>query len=50
MVPPAWSSTTCSRVRSSFGDASGTAQGVPMELELVIKDLATAARLQGVAV
>ncbi|WP_199561959.1 intradiol ring-cleavage dioxygenase [Micromonospora deserti] len=27
-------------IRSSFGDASGTAQGVPMTLELVIQDLA----------
>jgi protocatechuate 3,4-dioxygenase beta subunit len=27
-------------IRSSFGDASGTAQGVPMQLELAIKDLA----------
>jgi protocatechuate 3,4-dioxygenase beta subunit len=29
-----------SDIRSSFGDASGTAQGVPMQLELAIKDLA----------
>jgi protocatechuate 3,4-dioxygenase beta subunit len=27
-------------IRSSFGDSSGTAQGVPMTLELVIQDLA----------
>jgi protocatechuate 3,4-dioxygenase beta subunit len=27
-------------IRCSFGDASGTAQGVPMQLELAIKDLA----------
>ena len=29
-----------SDIRSSFGNASGTAQGVPMQLELAIKDLA----------
>ncbi len=29
-----------SDIRSSFGDASGTAEGVPMTLELTIKDLA----------
>jgi protocatechuate 3,4-dioxygenase beta subunit len=29
-----------SDIRSSFGNASGTAQGVPMQLELVVKDLA----------
>ena len=29
-----------SDIRSSFGTAGGTAQGVPMQLELVIKDLA----------
>jgi protocatechuate 3,4-dioxygenase beta subunit len=29
-----------SDIRSSFGDASGTAEGVPMTLELVISDLA----------
>jgi len=28
-----------SDIRSSFGGASGTAEGVPMELELVVKDL-----------
>ncbi|MBG0567960.1 intradiol ring-cleavage dioxygenase [Actinoplanes aureus] len=27
-------------IRSSFGDASGTAEGVPMTLELTVKDLA----------
>jgi protocatechuate 3,4-dioxygenase beta subunit len=27
-------------IRSSFGDASGTAEGVPMQLELVLSDLA----------
>jgi protocatechuate 3,4-dioxygenase beta subunit len=29
-----------SDIRSSFGDASGTAEGVPMTLELVVSDLA----------
>ncbi len=29
-----------SDIRSSFGEASGTAEGVPMTLELVVKDLA----------
>ena len=38
-------------IRSSFGDASGTAQGVPMQLELAIKDLANGgAGFKGVAV
>jgi hypothetical protein len=37
-----------SDIRSSFGDAGGTARGVPMQLELVIKDLANGrGRLQG---
>jgi protocatechuate 3,4-dioxygenase beta subunit len=40
-----------SDIRSSFGDASGTAQGVPMQLELVIKDLANGGGgFKGVAV
>jgi protocatechuate 3,4-dioxygenase beta subunit len=40
-----------SDIRSSFGDASGTAQGVPMQLELAIKDLANGgAGFKGVAV
>jgi len=40
-----------SDIRSSFGDASGTAEGVPMTLELVIKDLANdGAAFAGVAV
>lgn len=40
-----------SDIRSSFGDASGTAEGVSMELELVISDLANdGARCAGVAV
>lgn len=40
-----------SDIRSSFGDASGTAEGVPMELELNIKDLANGgAAFAGVAV
>jgi protocatechuate 3,4-dioxygenase beta subunit len=40
-----------SDIRSSFGGASGTAEGVPMTLELVIKDLANAgAAFAGVAV
>ncbi|HEY6747182.1 MAG TPA: hypothetical protein VI357_15870 [Mycobacteriales bacterium] len=29
-----------SDIRSSFGDSSGTAEGVPMRLELTVKDLA----------
>jgi protocatechuate 3,4-dioxygenase beta subunit len=38
-------------IRSSFGDASGTAEGVPMTLELVIADLANGgAGFEGVAV
>ena len=40
-----------SDIRSSFGEASGTAEGVPMTLELVIKDLANAGKaFAGVAV
>jgi protocatechuate 3,4-dioxygenase beta subunit len=40
-----------SDIRSSFGDASGTAQGVPMQLELAIKDLANGGGgFKGVAV
>lgn len=31
-----------SDIRSSFGDASATAEGVPLTIELVIKDLANA--------
>jgi len=38
-------------IRSSFGDSSGTAGGVPMTLELVIQDLANGGRpFAGVAV
>jgi protocatechuate 3,4-dioxygenase beta subunit len=38
-------------IRSSFGDSSGTAQGVPMTLELVIQDLANGGQpFAGVAV
>jgi protocatechuate 3,4-dioxygenase beta subunit len=38
-------------IRSSFGDASGTARGVPMTLELVIQDLADGGKpFAGVAV
>jgi protocatechuate 3,4-dioxygenase beta subunit len=40
-----------SDIRSSFGDATGTAEGVPMTLELVISDLANGgAPFEGVAV
>ncbi|WP_328467898.1 intradiol ring-cleavage dioxygenase [Actinoplanes sp. NBC_00393] len=40
-----------SDIRSSFGDASGTAEGVPMTLELTVKDLANGgAAFAGVAV
>jgi len=40
-----------SDIRSSFGDASGTAEGVPMTLELVVTDLANGgAPFEGVAV
>jgi protocatechuate 3,4-dioxygenase beta subunit len=40
-----------SDIRSSFGSASGTAEGVPMQLELVVKDLANGgAGFEGVAV
>ena len=38
-------------IRSSFGGASGTAEGVPMTLEMVVKDLANGgAAFEGVAV
>ncbi|KGH47613.1 3,4-dioxygenase subunit beta [Modestobacter caceresii] len=40
-----------SDIRSSFGDASGTAEGVPMTLELTIRDLANGGvPFEGVAV
>jgi protocatechuate 3,4-dioxygenase beta subunit len=40
-----------SDIRTSFGDAGGTAEGVPMTLELTIKDLANSgAAFAGVAV
>ena len=40
-----------SDIRSSFGEASGTAAGVPMTIELTVKDLANAgAAFAGVAV
>ena len=40
-----------SDLRTSFGDASGTADGVPMELELVVTDLANGGvPFEGVAV
>jgi protocatechuate 3,4-dioxygenase beta subunit len=40
-----------SDIRSNFGSASGTAQGVPMQLELVVKDLANGGGgFRGVAV
>jgi protocatechuate 3,4-dioxygenase beta subunit len=40
-----------SDIRSSFGSAGGTAEGVPMQLELAIKDLANGgAGFKGVAV
>ena len=40
-----------SDIRSSIGDASGTAEGVPLTLELTIKDLAGGGRaFEGVAV
>jgi protocatechuate 3,4-dioxygenase beta subunit len=40
-----------SDIRSSFGDASGTAEGVPMTLELTISDLANGGSpFEGVAV
>jgi protocatechuate 3,4-dioxygenase beta subunit len=40
-----------SDIRSSFGEASGTAEGVPMTLELVIQDLTNGgAGFEGVAV
>jgi protocatechuate 3,4-dioxygenase beta subunit len=40
-----------SDIRSSFGDASGTAEGVPMTLELTISDLASGGSpFEGVAV
>ena len=40
-----------SDIRSSFGDGSGTAEGVPMTLELTVNDLANGgAPFEGVAV
>jgi protocatechuate 3,4-dioxygenase beta subunit len=39
-----------SDIRSSFGGSSGTAEGVPMQLELTITDLAAGAPFAGVAV
>ncbi len=39
-----------SDIRSSFGDSSGTADGVPMELELTIRDLAGGGPFEGAAV
>jgi protocatechuate 3,4-dioxygenase beta subunit len=40
-----------SDIRSSFGDSSGTAEGVPMTLELVVRDLADGGvPFEGVAV
>jgi len=40
-----------SDIRSSFGDASGTAEGVPMTLQLTVSDLANGgAAFEGVAV
>jgi protocatechuate 3,4-dioxygenase beta subunit len=39
-----------SDIRSSFGDSSGTADGVPMELELTIRDLAGGGAFEGAAV
>ncbi|WP_369140072.1 intradiol ring-cleavage dioxygenase [Modestobacter versicolor] len=37
-------------IRSSFGSASGTAEGVPMTLELALTDLADGVPFEGVAV
>jgi protocatechuate 3,4-dioxygenase beta subunit len=37
-------------IRSSIGDASGTAEGVPMTLELTVADLASGGAFEGVAV
>ena len=39
-----------SDIRSSFGNAGGTAKGVPMQLEPAIKDLANGGGFKGVAV
>ncbi|OLT18501.1 3,4-dioxygenase subunit beta [Actinomadura sp. CNU-125] len=39
-----------SDIRSSFGEAKGTAEGVPMTLELAVSDLAKGAPFAGVAV
>ncbi len=39
-----------SDIRSSFGDYSGTAEGVPMTLELIVADLAGGGPFAGVAV
>jgi protocatechuate 3,4-dioxygenase beta subunit len=39
-----------SDIRSSFGASSGTAEGVPMTLELTVQDLANGAAFSGVAV
>jgi protocatechuate 3,4-dioxygenase beta subunit len=37
-------------IRSSFGDLSGTAEGVPLEIELHLEDASTCAPLAGAAV
>ncbi|MBE1531355.1 intradiol ring-cleavage dioxygenase [Actinomadura algeriensis] len=37
-------------IRSSFGEASGTAEGVPMTLELTVSDLAKGVPFEGAAV
>jgi hypothetical protein len=39
-----------SDIRSSFGDASGTAEGIPMTIELTVSDLAGGGPFEGVAV
>ena len=39
-----------SDIRSSFGASSGTAEGVPMQLELTITDLSAGTPFAGVAV
>ncbi len=39
-----------SDIRSSFGDSSGTAEGVPVRLELTLRDLAAGGPYEGAAV
>jgi hypothetical protein len=37
-------------IRSSFGEFSGTAEGIPLQIALTIEDASTCAPLEGAAV